>query len=144
MRKFAAWTAGLILLLLASVAAAQSTAAQSTPKYRVVFQVSDADPAKWQLALGNARNAQIDLGRNNVQIEIVAYGPGLGMLREGSKVEGRLAEALESNIGLIACENTMQALKITKADMYPGISFAPAGVTHLMKRQMEGWTYIRP
>jgi len=84
MRKFAAWTAGLILLLLASVAAAQSTAAQSTPKYRVVFQVSDADPAKWQLALGNARNAQIDLGRNNVQIEIVAYGPGLGMLREGS------------------------------------------------------------
>ena len=140
MRTFARiWAAALIWALLAATATAQTPA-----KYRVVFQVSDADPAKWQLALGNARNAQIDLGKNNVQIEIVAYGPGLGMLRENSKIEGRLAEALENNIGLIACENTMHALSLTKADMYPGVSFAPAGVTHIMKRQMEGWTYIRP
>lgn len=48
-------------------------------KHRVVLQVSDSDPAKWNLALNNARNIQQDLGRQNVEVEIVAYGPGLGM-----------------------------------------------------------------
>ena len=49
-------------------------------KQKVVFQVSDNDPAKWNLALNNARNIQQDLGKDNVAIEIVAYGPGLAML----------------------------------------------------------------
>jgi len=118
--------------------------AQQGAKQKVVFQVSDGDPAKWNLALNNARNVQAELGKDNVQIEIVAYGPGLGMLKRGSKVEDRLAQALDSNVGLIACENTMHNTKTTKADMYDGIGYTPAGVTHLMKRQREGWAYIRP
>ena len=118
--------------------------AQQTAKQKVVFQVSDADPAKWNLALNNARNVQTELGKENVQIEIVAYGPGLGMLKRESKAEARLAEALDNNVGLIACENTMVNTKTTKADMYGGIAYVPAGVTHLMKRQQEGWSYIRP
>lgn len=118
--------------------------AQQSAKQKVIFQVSDADPAKWNLTLNNARNVQAELGKENVLIEIVAYGPGLGMLKAESKVEARLAQALEDNVGLIACENTMVNTKTTRADMYGGISYVPAGVTHLMKRQREGWAYIRP
>ena len=118
--------------------------AQQAAKQKVIFQVSDADPAKWNLALNNARNVQTELGKENVLIEIVAYGPGLGMLKADSKVEARLAQALENNVGLLACENTMVNTKTTKADMYSGISYVTAGVTHLMKRQHEGWAYIRP
>ncbi len=118
--------------------------AQAAAKQKVIFQVSDNDPAKWNLTLNNARNVQTDLGKDNVQIEIVAYGPGLNMLLRESKVEGRLAEALDNNIGLLACENTMHNTKKTREDMYGGISYVPAGVTHLMKRQREGWAYIRP
>jgi intracellular sulfur oxidation DsrE/DsrF family protein len=118
--------------------------AQQPAKQKVIFQVSDADPAKWSLALNNARNVQAELGKENVQIEIVAYGPGLGMLKADSKVEARLAQALDENVGLIACENTMVNTKTTKADMYGGISYVSAGVTHIMKRQREGWAYIRP
>ena len=66
-------------------------AAQAPAKQRVVFQVSDADPAKWNLALNNARNVQTELGKENVLVEIVVYGPGLGMLKADSKVEMRLA-----------------------------------------------------
>ena len=118
--------------------------AQQGAKQKVIFQVSDADPAKWNLALNNARNVQAELGKENVQVEIVAYGPGLGMLKADSKVEARLAQAQTDNIALLACENTMTNTKTTKADMYPGISYVSAGVTHLMKRQREGWAYIRP
>jgi hypothetical protein len=143
----------LAALLVAAVAFvpaavyAQSAPGQATPKserYKVVLQVSDADPAKWNLAVNNARNVQTDLGAQNVDVEIVAYGPGLNMLKSDSKVAARLAEALDNNIGLMACENTMRNTKVTKADMYAGIRYVDAGVVHIMKRQREGWAYIRP
>jgi intracellular sulfur oxidation DsrE/DsrF family protein len=141
--------AALAALLLAVGAASPAvsvaqTAAGKAQRYQVVLQVSDADPAKWNLALNNARNIQQDLGKENVDIEIVAYGPGLGMLKAESKVADRLAQALDSNIGLMACENTMRNAKVTKADMYGGISYVDAGVVHIMKREREGWAYLRP
>ncbi|HUN70397.1 MAG TPA: hypothetical protein VMU46_16475 [Burkholderiales bacterium] len=139
-RRVSALFAAVFLLLAAPFGAL----AQQAVKQKVIFQVSDADPAKWTLALNNARNVQTELGKENVQIEIVAYGPGLGMLKRESKVEGRLAEALDNNVALIACENTMVNTKTTREDMYGGISYVTAGVTHLMKRQREGWAYIRP
>jgi len=128
---------GILLLALAFPVLSQE-------KQKVVFQVSDNDPAKWNLALNNARNVQADLGKDNVEIEIVAYGPGLAMLRIESPVSARLALALDDGVGLLACTNTMQNTKVNKNDMYGGISYVQAGVTHLMKRQKEGWAYIRP
>lgn len=128
----------VLALLLAFPALGQGT------KQRVVFQVSDADPGKWNLTLNNARNVQADLGKDNVEIEIVAYGPGLSMLKGDSKVADRLAQALDSGVGLLACENTMRNTKVGKEQMYYGINYVEAGVTHLMKRQREGWAYIRP
>lgn len=113
-------------------------------KQKVIFQVSDNDPAKWNLALNNARNVQADLGKDKVEIEIVAYGPGLNMLKAESKVAGRLAEALDNEVTLLACENTMINTKVTRDDMYGGIRYVLAGVTHIMQRQREGWAYIRP
>jgi intracellular sulfur oxidation DsrE/DsrF family protein len=135
-----------LALLGVGAAAAPALAQQKKPaaKQRVIFQVSDNDPARWQLALNNARNVQTDLGKDKVQIEIVAYGPGIEMLKAESKVAGGLAGALDSSVGLIACENTMHNTKVTRDDMYAGISYVQAGVTHIMKRQREGWAYIRP
>lgn len=131
----------IALLALLSVLAFPALAQQ---KQRVIIQVSDNDPAKWSLALNNARNVQQDLGKNNVEIEIVAYGPGLGMLKAESKVADRLAQALDNNVGLLACENTMTNTKVKRDEMYGGIAYVKAGVTHIMKRQQEGWAYIRP
>ncbi|HZE62166.1 MAG TPA: hypothetical protein VE085_16635 [Burkholderiales bacterium] len=131
-------------LLAATPALAQTSKKPAAGKQRVIFQVSDNDPGKWQLALNNARNVQADLGEENVEIEIVAYGPGLNMLKAESKVAGGLAGALDNNVGLIACENTMQNTKVPRDDMYGGVAFVMAGVTHIMKRQREGWAYIRP
>ncbi len=138
-RPLALLVAAFFLLAMPFVAQSQQSA-----KQKVIFQVSDADPAKWNLALNNARNVQAELGKDNVLVEIVAYGPGLGMLKSDSKVGARLAQAIDGSVELIACENTMHNTKTTRADMYGGISYVTAGVTHLMKRQREGWAYIRP
>jgi len=130
--------------LLGILFLALSLSVSAQEKHKVVIQVSDNDPAKWNLALNNARNIQSDLGKANVQVEIVAYGPGLPMLKDESAVAARLAQALDGGIGVLACENTMQNTKTTKSDMYGGIGYVGSGVTHIMKRQKEGWAYIRP
>ena len=108
------------------------------------MQVSDADPGKWNLALNNAKNVQSDLGAGNVAIEIVAYGPGIGMLKAESVVGNRVRDALAAGVKVVACENTMTNQKLTKDDMLAGIGYVPAGVTELMQRQQQGWAYIRP
>ena len=127
---------------------AQGTAATgqiSTQKrHRLVLQVSDADPAKWNLALNNAKNVQDDVGAANVDIQIVAYGPGIGMLKLESPSASRVAEAMKANVKVIACENTMHTQKLTRDDMQSSISYVPAGVTEIMTKQGEGWAYVRP
>ena len=123
---------------------AQSTLATGTKRLGIVIQVSDNDPAKWNLALNNAKNLQDDVGAANVDIEIVAYGPGIGMLKLESPTGARIADAAKAGIKVTACENTMRAQKITKDDMLPAIAYVPAGVTEIMKKQGEGWAYLRP
>lgn len=145
MKQALAITAVLAAVSLGGLQACTTTQASAQSEMRkVVLQVSDADPQKWNLALNNAKNVQTDLGRDKVQVEIVAYGPGLGMLKADSKVAARLAQALDSNVGLLACENTMKNTKTTRADMYSGIAYVDAGVVHIMQRQREGWSYVRP
>jgi len=123
---------------------AQGTVASSQKRYKLVIQVSDNDPAKWNLALNNAKNVQEDVGAANVDIAIVAYGPGIGMLKLESPTGSRVADAMKANVRVVACENTMRAQKLGKDDMLPAISYVQAGVTEIMKKQGEGWAYLRP
>ncbi|HLS85295.1 MAG TPA: hypothetical protein VK043_03280 [Burkholderiales bacterium] len=136
--------AGLALGVASCAQLQSSEDSQAAGRQKVVIQVSDPDPAKWNLALNNARNIQADLGKDKVEVEIVAYGPGLAMLKADSKVAPRLAQALDGGIGLMACENTMRNTKTKKDDMYHGIRYVDAGVVHIMRRQRQGWSYVRP
>jgi intracellular sulfur oxidation DsrE/DsrF family protein len=137
--------AATLAALGGALAGADATAqAAEAIHNRVVMQVSDADPGKWNLALNNARNLQADLGANNVEIEIVAYGPGIGMLKADSIVGNRIGEALGAGVKVAACENTMRGQKLAKADMLDGIGYVDAGVVEIMQRQQQGWAYLRP
>lgn len=140
--------AGTVFTAVPDAVAQQAATMKSAPnpnaKYRVVFQVSDNDPVKWNLALNNAKNVQNDLGKGNVEIEIVAYGPGLNMLKAESAVAGRVNAALDESVAVVACDNTMHNMKLTNADLIGGIGHVKAGVVQLMERQRQGWNYIRP
>jgi hypothetical protein len=132
-------------LLVASAFAVGAHAQVAAPaKAKVVFQVSDGDAAKWGLALNNVNNVLQEMGSDKVEIEVVAYGPGIGMLKADSTAANRVMEAVQSGVKIVACENTMKAQKLSKADMNMAIGFVPAGVVEIIKRQGEGWAYIRP
>ncbi|MDP1897114.1 MAG: DsrE family protein [Sulfurimicrobium sp.] len=139
--------AGVVLAMSvasSSILAADMPSEKDAAKEKVIFQVSAGDPKTWNLALNNAKNVQQELGAKNVDIEIVAYGPGIGMLKFDSAVANRIDEAVADGVKVVACENTMKVQKLAREDMLSSAAFVPAGVVELMKKQKEGYAYIRP
>lgn len=138
--------AALTLSAIGFAHAAETGGAKSAKsiQQKIVIQVSDNDPAKWNLALNNAQNVQEELGKDKVDIEIVAYGPGLAMLKFDSPAGGRVADAIGDGVKVVACENTMRKQKLTKDDMLPKLDYAVAGVVELAQKQQAGYAYIRP
>jgi hypothetical protein len=135
----------LLLLALAASIAPRLVVAQEAPRRtRVVVQVSDADPVRWNLALNNVRNLQDELGAANVTVEIVAYGPGIAMLKFDAPTNSRISEAVKNGVAVQACENTMRNQKLVRADMHPNVTYVPAGVVQIIQRQQQGWAYLRP
>jgi len=134
------WILALAVSMLPLGAAAQDAAKPT----RVVVQVSEADPARWNLVLNNVKNLQDDLGADKVSVEIVAYGPGIGMLKFDAPTNSRVSELVKAGVTIDACENTMRNQKLARADMHPNVSYVPAGVVQIVKRQQEGWAYLRP
>ena len=117
--------------------------ASANPK-GVVIQVSDNDPAKWQLALINAQNVRKAFGNAKVGIEIVAYGPGLKMLRSDSSVASELPAVAKSGVKLLACGYTMSMMHTTHAELSHLVEVVPMGIVEIMQRQKEGYAYVRP
>ena len=135
-------TTTVVAALTPSIASAQTQA--PTKKDKVVFQMSDNDPANWGLALNNMRNVQVMLGDEDVDVELVAFGPGIAMLKGDSPMAKRITEALKHGAKVVACENTMKAQKLVYADMLPDIGYVPGGVVELMRKQQQGYAYIKP
>ncbi len=134
-------------------AAAPASAVEQEPKeHKLVIQVSENDPAKMNLALNNAANVSkyyADKGEE-IQVEIVAYGPGLHMLRtDTSPVKQRMTSFMQSmpNVAFAACGNTMDNMKKAEGkdiQIMSKIKVVPAGVTRLIELQEKGWSYVRP
>ena len=159
---------GLTALLLASLAAvpvlpspacAQSSAASSSrhqtsakKQHRVVIQVSENDPRTMNLALNNAENLRsfYEQAGEAVQIEIVAYGPGLAMVRgDTSPVRDRLAAlvARPQPVTLSGCDNTLgrqSKLEGKDISLVSEARLVPTGIGRIVQLQEQGWTYIRP
>jgi intracellular sulfur oxidation DsrE/DsrF family protein len=118
--------------------------ARSTTPTGVVIQVSENDPAKWEMALINARNVRKAYGDKNIGIEIVAYGPGLNMFRSDSAAATGMDEAAQHGVKLLACGNTMAMTHTTQQDLNPLVGVVPAGIVEIMQKQKAGYAYVRP
>ena len=135
-------TTPLFALLLA-FALPFGALAQQAAKQKVIFQVSDADPAKWNLTLGNIANALDGIGADKADIELVVYGPGIAMLKKDSPVADRIAAALARGVRINACQNSMRGAKLEAGDLAPGVGTVPSGVVELIRREHAGYAYVR-
>ena len=142
-----------IALLLSMTLAAPAPAADAKP-HRLLIQVNDNDPAVMNLALNNATNV-IDYYRaknEQVDIDIVAYGPGLNMLRsDTSPVQERIKHfkdlAFPGKIQFSACNVTRQNMEKREGHEItplPGVVVVPAGIVRVIELQEQGWAYVKP
>ena len=157
--------ASMVCLSMASVALAQSAKQQvrrqheaqvraPTKPHRLLIHVDQNDPAVMNLALNNATNV-IEYYRakgEDVDVDIVAYGPGLHMLRaDTSPVQDRIKQlkgiAFPSKVQFSACGNTKENMEKKEGHSIAVLSDAtvvPSGVVQLMEKQEKGWSYLRP
>jgi intracellular sulfur oxidation DsrE/DsrF family protein len=142
------------ILAFMSVAFASASPAGNGKTHRIAIQVDQNDPQVMNLALNNA-NAVIEYYRTkneDVELDIVAYGPGLHMLRaDTSPVQDRIKRLKDmvfpGKIQFSACNNTKQGMEKAEGhaiSVLPDASIVPSGVVHLMELQEQGWSYVRP
>src|SRR2546427_4441595 len=139
---------------LLSIALAAPGLAADVKTDRVAIQVNQNDPQVMNLALNNATNViEYYRGKNEeVEVDIVTYGPGLHMLRsDTSPVQDRLKRlkelAFPGKIQFSACNNTRQGMAKAEGKEIPVVADAtvvPSGVVRLMELQEQGWSYVRP
>ena len=129
----------------ATVAASEAARAQaaSTPgRERIVVQVSTPDPRMWNQALNYVENLREVYGADKVEIELVALGLGIGVLKLDSTQATRVADALKAGVHVSACEVTMRRQNLKREDMLANLGYVPAGLGQIIRRQREGWAYI--
>lgn len=144
----------LFTAALFSIAFVTGALAADTKPHRVAIQVNQNDPQVMNLALNNATNVLEYYRAKNedVEIDIVTYGPGLHMLRaDTSPVQDRLKRlkemAFPGKVQFSACNNTRQGMEKTEGKAISVVSDAtivPSGVVRIMELQEQGWSYIRP
>ena len=129
-----------------------TAAANRTQPHRLSVQVDVNDPATMNLAPNTVSNTvqhYTEIGQK-VEIEVVAFGPGLHMLRDDtSPVKARIKSMSETmpNVAFSACGNTRENMTRAEAKDISLISQAKvvkAGVVRLMELQEQGWSYLRP
>ncbi|RMG32941.1 MAG: hypothetical protein D6720_12420 [Gammaproteobacteria bacterium] len=142
----------IMRMLLLALMLLASGAVLAEKVHRIVFHVDENDPKRMNLVLNNASNLNKyyqDKGEE-AQIEIVAYGPGLMMLHaKKSPVKDRIKSIAQNfdNVAFRACANTMAKMKRKTGKavpLVPEAKIVPSGVVHLVERQEQGWSYIRP
>ena len=104
-------------------------------------------------ALNNAHDAQEALGSKNIEIEIVVFGAGVNTLKHQASIPNadkaqiiadKVKEAKEAGVRIVACDSTMQLLKLHPSDLLPEVQYVKSGVIELIEKQAEGWSYVRP
>jgi intracellular sulfur oxidation DsrE/DsrF family protein len=130
------------LLVLGCISLSVRALAQ-TKTHHVLFAVTSPEESDWKLAMGNLNNALNGLGGpDKVEIEVVAFGPGLAILKKDSAVKADI-QALEKHVRFVACENSMRIQHVTLPDLAEGVGSVPSGIVEVITKQEQNWSYIK-
>jgi intracellular sulfur oxidation DsrE/DsrF family protein len=140
----------IFLLLLAMTASYQVQAAEDDKPFaeeKIVLQISDPNPFKQTLVLNVASNLVKYYGQDKVDIEIVAFGPGLRLMFKDNVNHSRIDGLSGSGVRFAACKNTIAGM--TKKLGHPPVLHSKAvpvsaGVVRIIELQNKGFKLIKP
>ena len=143
--KLTAIVAGLLVCLLFNPQ--QSMADASFAQHKIVIQSSSSDPELQSLALIIAGNLQKHYGMDKVHIEVVAYGPGLGILTADSPHAEKVKSLIDHDIKFSACEGTLKFMESQngkRPELVKGVGTVTDGVVRVVELQEKGYSYVYP
>jgi hypothetical protein len=129
----------------------QTMAVANSEETRIVFHLTNPDQAVAGELLDEVEG-MLEAYRSDgrpLRIEVVGHSEGLDLLRERlSKHRERIHRLAGQypNLTFVACRNTMERLKVEQGievKLIPDAEVIDSGVNHVVKRQQQGWSYIR-
>ncbi|MEH6672216.1 DsrE family protein [Halopseudomonas sp.] len=144
--KLSLFLGGMLLLAHMLVSASEKSRDNGQTSAGVVIQVTTDDTGLQNMLFSNIRNLQHEMGASSLTIEVVAYGPGLGLLTTESKLRAQVEE-LSATVRFSACENTIAAVaKRTghRPELIDGVVTVPSGIARVVQLQQQGYVYITP
>jgi intracellular sulfur oxidation DsrE/DsrF family protein len=114
----------------------------------IILQLSDQDPLKQDAVLDVANNLIKHYGSPDlVDIEIIAFGPGMRLLLAGNTREVRISSLVESGVRFIGCMNTVDTME-RKTGERPELNEhtipVQTGVAYIVEKAREGYVLVRP
>ena len=100
-----------------------------------------------KMGLINAENLKSQLGNNNIDVEVVIYGPGLSLVKKGSVFTKRIEKLQSRGVQFSVCEGTLKAIaKKTgkEPQLIDGMKRVRTGALRILELQEKGYAYIRP
>ncbi len=150
--------ASMVAIALLSVPFSAVTAADAAPKAaesedasndtrRLVIQVNKREEDFQDHLLSNIVNLQKHYGMDGIEIEVVAYGPGIWLVTEKSAFLKRVESLMMQNVTFTACGNTLDTVEAssgTRPVLLDGVEETQAGIARIIALQEEGWSYLSP
>jgi len=124
-----------------------SAAEKSFADTKVVLQISDNDPFKQTLVLNVANNLVKHYGPDQVDVEIVAFGPGLRLLFAENTNKDRIQSLADNGVRFAACGNTVRNMsKILGEEpvLNKNATTVSAGVVRILDLEKQGYKLIKP
>ena len=140
----------MLMLLMAACLSYQVQAAEDDKPFaeeRIVLQISDPNPFKQTLVLNVATNLIKHYGPDKVDVEIVAFGPGLRLMFKDNVNTGRIQGLSTSGVKFSACKNTIAGMtkKLGHApELNSNAVPVSAGVVRIIELENQGFKLIKP
>lgn len=145
LRSFLVSATLLFVLTTASAQSGSSDSKSITPsaKHRIVMQLSGNDTLLWKGLMNNLKNLKAGWG-DDVEIEVVAHGPGIQMLMKANTTQQeKIAHFKKMGVNFVVCENTMREKQVTRDMLIPEAGTVKMGVGEVVMKQEQGWSYIK-
>jgi hypothetical protein len=141
-----------VAALLAStlpVVRAQQVPLQDKPfaEHKIVLQLSDNDPRKQALVISVANNLLKFYDPDKVAVEVVAFGPGIDLLRSENTGRKQVESLIAQGVRFDVCLNTVDTIEREtgkRPDIMPGATPVQVGVGQILFLTENGYTLVRP
>lgn len=133
----------LLLGLVTPLQFAHAATASPPTGFKVLLEVNSANPKSWNNAINTSRQIMQVVGMDKAKVEVIAWGPGIAMLRKTSPVASDVQSLSNYGVEFAACGNTMKAMHMTAADLTEGVTVVPGAIAEIVKRNHEGWAQIK-